>query len=131
MIAGGLLLLVAGLLTGELNGFDLASVSAASWAGVAYLVVVGSMVGFTTFAWLLTVAPLARIATYAYVNPVVAVFLGWLIAGEALTPRAAAAAVLIIAAVVLIVTARGRADSRMTATRVEIAAPVPEPANAG
>lgn len=108
MVAGGLAFLVAAIVTGETVGFDIAAVSAQSWAGIAYLVLVGSLVGFTTFAWLLTVAPLPRISTYAYVNPVVAVVLGSLILGEPLTPRTIAAAVVITIAVVLIVTARGR-----------------------
>ena len=64
--------------------------------------------GYTTFAWLLTVAPLSRVATYAYVNPVVAVILGALILGEPLSPRTLVASVVIVAAVVLIVTARSR-----------------------
>ncbi len=131
MIAGGFLLLLAGLVTGELNGFDWAAVSTVSWAGLAYLIVIGSLVGYTTFSWLLTVAPLARIATYAYVNPVVAVFLGWLVAGEALTARTGVAAILIIAAVVLIVTGRGRIAPGAAAARVEVAVTVPEPASVG
>ena len=73
----------AAVLTGELRGFDPAAVSATSWFGIAYLVVVGSLVGFTTYAWLLTVAPLGRVATYAYVNPVVAVILGSIDPGRA------------------------------------------------
>ncbi len=131
MVAGGLLLLLGAVITGELTAFDPAGVSAVSWIGLGYLLVIGSLVGFTTFAWLLTVAPLPRIATYAYVNPVVAVFLGWLIAGEALTVRTGLAAVVIIAAVVLIVTARGRGGSSTAAGRIEVAAVVPEAANAG
>src|SRR5690606_1452674 len=73
MVMGGLALLVASVLVGELAGFEPAAVSGASWAGVLYLLTVGSLIGYTTYAWLLTVAPLPRIATYAYVNPVVAV----------------------------------------------------------
>ena len=79
-----------------------------SWLGIAYLIFVGSLVGFTTYAWLLTVAPLGRIATYAYVNPVVAVVLGSLILDEPLTARTVVAAAVIVLAVALIVTARGR-----------------------
>lgn len=111
MVMGGLALLVASVLAGELAGFDPAAVSGASWAGVAYLLTVGSLVGYTTYAWLLTVAPLPRIATYAYVNPVVAVFLGWLFLQEPITPRTLVASLVIVAAVALIVTARGRAAS--------------------
>jgi len=110
MIAGGLAFLVAAVVTGQVASVDLATVSATSWFGIGYLVFVGSLVGFTTYAWLLTVAPVGRIATYAYVNPVVAVFLGWLILGEPLTIRTVIASVVIVAAVVLIVTARGRAS---------------------
>ncbi len=110
MIAGGIAFLVAAVATGEMTGFALTAVSATSWIGIAYLVLVGSLVGFTTYAWLLTVAPIGRIATYAYVNPVVAVFLGWLILDEPLSGRTVVASVVIVAAVVLIVTARGRAS---------------------
>jgi drug/metabolite transporter (DMT)-like permease len=108
MVAGGLALLVAGAVVGELATFDVAAVSAESWGGLLYLLFVGSLVGYTTFAWLLTVAPLSRVATYAYVNPVVAVILGALILGEPLSPRTLVASVVIVAAVVLIVTARSR-----------------------
>ena len=127
MIAGGLILLIAGVATGEAATFNPAAVSATSWTGVVYLLVVGSLVGFTTFSWLLTVAPLSRIATYAYVNPIVAVFLGWLIVGEPLTPRTGIAAVVIVAAVALIVTARGRATSRETHDPAEVLVPDAEP----
>ena len=108
MIAGGLVLLVASAATGELATFDPAAVSTASWVGVLYLLLVGSLVGYTTFAWLVQVAPLPRVATYAYVNPVVAVILGAIVLQEPLSPRTWFASVVIIAAVVLIVTARAR-----------------------
>lgn len=109
MIAGGLAFLVAALVTGETTGFDPAAVSTTSWFGIGYLVAVGSLIGFTTYAWLLTVAPLGRIATYAYVNPVVAMILGWVVLAEPLTARTAVAGAVIVFAVALIVTARGRA----------------------
>ena len=108
MIAGGLVLLVASAVTGELATFDPAAVSTESWVGVLYLLLVGSLVGYTTFAWLVQVAPLPRVATYAYVNPVVAVILGAIVLQEPLSPRTWVASVVIIAAVVLIVTARAR-----------------------
>ncbi len=115
MIAGGLLLLVAAAITGELSGFSFAQVSTASWLSLFYLFLVGSLLGFTVFGWLVQVAPLPRLSTYAYVNPVVAVFLGWLIAGEPLTPRTLVAAVVIVVAVAMIVTARGRTLRRTNA----------------
>lgn len=124
MVMGGLALLVASVLAGELAGFEPAAVSGASWAGVAYLLTVGSLVGYTTYAWLLTVAPLPRIATYAYVNPVVAVVLGWLFLQEPITPRTLVASLVIVAAVALIVTARGRAAPG----RVPVGLPAPSEA---
>lgn len=115
MVFGGLLLGVAALATGELTGFDPGAVTARSWGGLAYLLSVGSLVGYTTYAWLLTVAPLPRIATYAYVNPVVAVVLGWLVLGEPLSVRTVVAAAVIVIGVVLIVSARGRGPAERRA----------------
>jgi drug/metabolite transporter (DMT)-like permease len=108
MIAGAVLFALAAAITGEWDGFDITAVSATSWLGVAYLVVVGSLIGYTTFSWIITAAPLSRVSTYAYVNPVVAVVLGSLVLGEAITARTVVAAAVITAAVALIVTARGR-----------------------
>jgi drug/metabolite transporter (DMT)-like permease len=108
MIAAGLAFIAVAALTGEWAAFDVASVTPSSWAGIVYLVVIGSLVGYTTFAWLITVAPLSRVSTYAYVNPVVAVILGFVILGEPLTPRTLVASAVIIAAVALIVTTRAR-----------------------
>ena len=72
---------------------------------VLYLSIFGSIVGFSAYTYLLRTVPPARVATYAYVNPVVAVFLGWAFAGESLTPRMMVAAAIILAAVVLVITA--------------------------
>jgi drug/metabolite transporter (DMT)-like permease len=135
MIAGGIAFLFVAVLTGEMATFDPTSVSATSWFGVTYLIVMGGLVAFPTYAWLLTVAPIGRIATYAYVNPVVAVFLGWLILGEPLTIRTVIASVVIVAAVALIVTARGRsgavsAEAVPPSTGTTNALPHPEPAGA-
>lgn len=106
MLSGGVLLFVLGLMTREPAQFHLASVSARSIAGFTYLTTVGSLVGFTAYIWLLRHQPPSRVATYAYVNPVVAVFLGWALAGEPLTLRTIVAAAIIIGAVALITTAR-------------------------
>ncbi|MGD0059907.1 MAG: EamA family transporter [Verrucomicrobiia bacterium] len=104
MLTGGALLMVAGAVTGEWTRFAPAQVSAHSWAAWCYLVTFGSLIGFTAYAWLLQVASPAHVSTYAYVNPVVAVFLGWALAGEQITSRTLLAAVAIILAVVIIVT---------------------------
>ena len=109
MLAGGGVLLAAALLTGEGGQLHLDHVSARSGLAFAYLIVFGSIVAFTAYVWLLKHTTIARASTYAYVNPVVAVFLGWAFAGEQLTPRTWLAAAVIVAAVVVITTFRGRA----------------------
>lgn len=102
MLAGGALLLVLGLAAGQATELDLARVSLRSLLALGYLVVFGSLVAFTAYIWLLRATSPARAATYAYVNPVVAVVLGWALAGEPLTTRTLLAAAVIIGAVVLI-----------------------------
>ncbi|HYE97929.1 MAG TPA: EamA family transporter [Planctomycetota bacterium] len=108
MIAGGMLQILAGLGLGEAARLDLAAVSARSWSAVAYLVVFGSLGGFVSYVWLLGVRPAAQVATYAYVNPVIAVVLGWALAGEPLSGSALAAAVLIVGSVGLVTAAPPR-----------------------
>ncbi len=108
MLAAGLAFIVVAAVMGEWATFDVAQVTPSSWAGIVYLVFVGSLVGYSTFAWLITVAPLARVSTYAYVNPVVAVLLGFLVLGEPLTPRTLVASAVIVVAVAIIVTTRTR-----------------------
>jgi drug/metabolite transporter (DMT)-like permease len=103
MIGGGVLLLAAGTATGELGELDLGAVSTRSWLAVAYLVVFGSLIAFTAYAWLLQNAPLGQVATYAYVNPLIALILGAAILDEEVTGTmvvGAAAIVLSVAAVV-------------------------------
>jgi drug/metabolite transporter (DMT)-like permease len=102
MVMGGLLCVPVGLVLGETATVDLAHVPAVAWIAVAFLAIVGSLVAFTTYLWLLRVSTPSRVATHAYVNPIVAVALGWAVAGEALTTRMLIAAGLIIGAVVLI-----------------------------
>jgi len=105
MLAGGVLLVAAGAATGEIADLRLAAVAPRSVLGLAYLIVFGSLIGFTAFAWLLHTVPPGRVATYAFVNPVIAVLVGWSVGGESLGPRVLAASVLVVAAVALIVTA--------------------------
>lgn len=108
MLCGGAMLGIVALLSGEVSRFHAAAVTPESVAAVAYLVAVGSLVGFSAYAWLLRVAPLSLVATYAYVNPIVAVALGALILGEPVTPRTLLAGVIIILAVAIIVWTRRR-----------------------
>jgi drug/metabolite transporter (DMT)-like permease len=98
-------LLVAGsLVTGEVGR---ATFTTEALLAVGYLVVVGSLVGFTSYVWLLRVAPTSLVATYAYVNPIVAVFLGWLLLDEEITLQMAAAGAAVVVAVALIVRTSG------------------------
>jgi drug/metabolite transporter (DMT)-like permease len=108
MLAGGAVLAIMAGLTGEFARFDPAAVSTDSIAAVVYLTVVGSLLAFTAYGWLLRVAPLPLIATYAYVNPVVAVILGAIVRHEPIDLRTLVAGAVIVGAVALIVTARGR-----------------------
>jgi drug/metabolite transporter (DMT)-like permease len=117
MAAGGLVLLVAATAHGELARFAPGDAPASAWFALAYLVVFGSLIAFTAYVWLLGNAPVSIVATYAYVNPAVAVLLGALIAGERLTGSALAGGLVILAAVALVVTAESRSRRR-----------VPEPA---
>lgn len=102
MLAGSVALAIAAVLNGEPAALDVAAVSLRSLAALAYLIVVGAIVGFTAYIWLLRNTTLAKASTYAYVNPGVAVFLGWLILGEAVTARTVVAAAVIIGGVVMI-----------------------------
>jgi len=106
MLGGGALLLIVGVLSGELAQFDIQNVSKTSTVGLVYLITFGSLIGFTSYIWLLDKVSPARLGTYAYVNPIVAVLLGWAIAGETLTIRTAVAAAIVICAVALITSAR-------------------------
>jgi drug/metabolite transporter (DMT)-like permease len=83
-----------------------------SWTALAYLVLVGSLIGFSAYTWLLPNARISLISTYAYVNPIVAVFLGWVVLGERITGRTLVASAIVIAAVVIVVTGRSVAVRR-------------------
>ncbi len=106
MLAGSVSLFIVSVLTGELNGFSFGDVSMRSWWGLIYLITFGSLVGFVSYGWLLHNAPVSLTSTYAYVNPVVAVFLGWLLANEELNARIGIASAIIIGSVIFINWAR-------------------------
>lgn len=101
-ICGAVMLLAAAGLTGEFHSTHWASISVKSISGLAYLIVFGSIIAFTAYTWLLQRCPPALVATHTYANPVVAVFLGWLLASEPLTSRVVLASVAILGAIVLI-----------------------------
>jgi drug/metabolite transporter (DMT)-like permease len=121
MLAGGALLLLAGTVAGEWSAVDIGAISPASAGAILYLIVFGSLIGFTAYMWLLRVAPPARVATYAYVNPVVAVFLGWLVLGEPISARTVLAAAIIVGAVALIVSARSGGSPSSGGKREDVA----------
>lgn len=132
MLCGGVLLIVFGVVTRETADLHVSAITLRSALGLVYLITFGSLLGFTSYNWLLTHSTPARVSTYAYVNPVVAVFLGWAIAGEAITLRTLAAAGLVVLAVALIVSHRARATTSPAAgaaapreAEEEIVAPVP------
>jgi drug/metabolite transporter (DMT)-like permease len=108
MLLGGGVCLLTAALTGEIGDFQPAELSARSLIGLAYLVVFGSWLAFTAYAWLLQNAPLSKVATYAYVNPVVAIALGWAILDEAVTSITFAGAAVIVASVAAVVRTEAR-----------------------
>jgi len=117
------ILLVVALCAGEFRHLHLGSISLRSWLALGYLIVFGSGIGFSAYLYILQKSTAARVATYAFVNPVVALFLGWLILGEAITLRTAVAAAIILTAVILVITAPHRKPAPITT-------PVPAPGEA-
>jgi drug/metabolite transporter (DMT)-like permease len=118
--AGGAILLIVALFAGEFRGLHLGAISLRSWLAIAYLIVFGSGIGFSAYIYILHKSTAARVATYAFVNPVVALFLGWLMAGETITLRTVIAAAVILTAVILVITAPHRTPAPVTV-------PVPAP----
>jgi drug/metabolite transporter (DMT)-like permease len=119
MLTGSIVLGAAAVATGELRVFDPAAVTSESLVALAYLTLVGSLIAFTAYAWVLRHAPLPLIATYAFVNPVVAVILGAIVLGETITPLQVLAGTVIVGGVALIIVSRSRmssAEDRPTAT---------------
>ena len=106
MICGGILLLFVGIVTGELRRLHPSFISISSLLSFVYLVIIGAVVGYTAYIWLLRHCEPAKVATYAYVNPIVAIVLGALFAGETITMRTLIAAGLIIGSVALVITAQ-------------------------
>jgi drug/metabolite transporter (DMT)-like permease len=104
MLAGGFLLIIAAALLGEFKGFRLQAVSNGAWLALAYLVVAGSIIGFTAYVWLLHHESPTKVGTYAYVNPVVAVLVGYFLGGETLGARTVFGTMLVLVSVVVITT---------------------------
>jgi drug/metabolite transporter (DMT)-like permease len=122
-LAGGAVLCVLALLKGEVRAFHFQEITLRSWLALGYLITFGSMIGFTSFLYILKNSTAARVGTYAFVNPVVALFLGWLIASESITLRTVLASAIILTAVLLVITA----PQKKTAAAQE---PLPAPSEA-
>lgn len=120
MLAGSAGLFAAGTLTGEWGSLNLPAIAPRSLLGLAYLVVAGSLVGFVAYSWLLRVAPTPLVATHAYVNPLIAMFVGSLWGQEALVPRLVLAALVIVAGVVLINLGQRAGETRRLPNRLEL-----------
>ena len=121
MLIGGALMFLAGLIIGEARDFHLRQLNLLSLGAFVYLVLIGAIVGYTAYIWLLRHCDPAKVATYAYVNPVVAVLLGALFAGEHLTGRTAVAAAIIIGSVALVISAP-RDRSKIIGSRAAVVA---------
>jgi drug/metabolite transporter (DMT)-like permease len=104
MLTGGAQLFVLAALSGEFTGFHLQTVSAKAWWALLYLIVAGSIVGFTAYVWLLHHESPTKVGTYAYVNPAVAVALGYFVGGESVGPRTFLGALFVLASVITITT---------------------------
>jgi drug/metabolite transporter (DMT)-like permease len=122
-LCGGTILFVFGSFTGEISRVHFGAITHRGWLALGYLTVFGSIIGYSAYTWLLHAAPPARVATYAYVNPVIAILLGWMFAGEHLTPRMLVATAVIIVGVVMVIAAPPRAAAP--------AEHLPEPEEAG
>jgi drug/metabolite transporter (DMT)-like permease len=120
MLAGGGALLLVALLAGEFRNLHWAQISMRSWMALLYLVIMGSGVGFSAYVYILKHSTAARVSTYAFVNPAVALLLGWLLGGEALTLRTLLASATILTSVLLVITAPHR-----TPTQIEDSVPAP------
>jgi drug/metabolite transporter (DMT)-like permease len=108
MLAGGILLTLAASLLGEFRGFHITAVSRGAWFALAYLIVAGSIVGFTAYVWLLHHESPTKVGTYAYVNPVVAVAIGYFLGGESVGPRTLMGTFMVLVSVIVITTTRSK-----------------------
>ena len=118
MLAGGILLALTAAILGEFRGFNIQAVSRGAWYALAYLIVAGSIVGFTAYVWLIHHESPTKVGTYAYVNPVVAVIVGYFLGGETVGPRTLVGSLLVLVSVIVITTTRARKPA---------AAPLAEP----
>lgn len=127
MLCGSGWLFLVSLATGELGRFDPSAITGRSLVAWGYLILFGSLIGFSTFTWLMKHSTPAKVSTYAYVNPVVAVFLGWTVLDETVSPRIFVAAAIIIAGVALITVAKNKKPAANTPRPATVATVAPTP----
>ncbi|MGB8774296.1 MAG: EamA family transporter, partial [Terriglobales bacterium] len=108
MLSGGILLALTAAILGEFRGFRIQTVSRGAWYALAYLIVAGSIVGFTAYVWLIHHESPTKVGTYAYVNPVVAVIVGYFLGGETVGPRTLLGTLLVLVSVIVITTTRAK-----------------------
>jgi drug/metabolite transporter (DMT)-like permease len=123
MLVGGILLLLAAAIFGEFNSFHWRAVSSGAWLALAYLIVAGSIIAFTAYVWLIHHESPTKVGTYAYVNPVIAVLLGYFLAGEALGARTAVGTLLVLVSVIVITTTPKKVKSVELTQETELAEP--------
>jgi drug/metabolite transporter (DMT)-like permease len=126
-LAGGAALWLLTFISGEYRDLHLGAVTARSWLALIYLIIFGSAVGFTAYLYILKKSSASKVATYGFVNPVVALFLGWLLAAEPITPRTILAAAIILTAVIVVITAPKPAPTAIASSRTETVPPACEP----
>lgn len=120
MLAGGVFLTLTAALLGEFRGFHVQAVSRGAWLALAYLIVAGSIVGFTAYVWLIHHESPTKVGTYAYVNPVIAVLLGYFLGGEVIGPRTIVGTLLILLSVVMITTTPKKTASRLPVSEQDV-----------
>src|SRR5216683_2250655 len=117
MLAGGVLLTMTAAMLGEFRGFHIRAVSSGAWFALAYLIFAGSVIGFTAYVWLIHHESPTKVGTYAYVNPVVAVLVGYLLGGEAIGLRTILGTMFVLFSVVVITTTRAEQPAATLAVK--------------
>ena len=123
MLAGGVLLIATAAILGEFRGFHIAAVTPRAWLALIYLIVAGSIIGFTAYVWLIHHESPTKVGTYAYVNPVVAVLVGFFLGGEALGARTVVGTLLVLVSVIVITTTPKEVKSAVLTQEIELAEP--------
>jgi drug/metabolite transporter (DMT)-like permease len=116
MLAGGIMLTVAAAFLGEFSGFHIQEISRGAWFALIYLIVAGSIIGFTAYVWLIHHESPTKVGTYAYVNPVVAVLIGYFLGGEAVGSRTLLGTLLVLVSVVVITTTASKKPNALPLT---------------